>query len=65
MENQEIRSLKSEQDEQLAVLSDELNEQKALLSSLREQLEAKEAIAEMKQAKANSFLGSREDCVLQ
>uniref|UniRef100_K3W833 GB1/RHD3-type G domain-containing protein n=1 Tax=Globisporangium ultimum (strain ATCC 200006 / CBS 805.95 / DAOM BR144) TaxID=431595 RepID=K3W833_GLOUD len=62
---QTIRSMKSEQDEELAVFTDELNEKKALLSSLREQLEAKEAIAEMKKAKANSFFGNKEDCVLQ
>ncbi|TMW60915.1 hypothetical protein Poli38472_000957 [Pythium oligandrum] len=64
---QDIRKAKDQHDEELSALQDQLNEKKALLASLRERLETKEAMAMMKKNKRNTTLngGGNEDCVLQ
>ncbi|RLN93015.1 hypothetical protein BBJ28_00012595 [Nothophytophthora sp. Chile5] len=60
----EIRDLKSQLDEELSALQSEVDDKQALLSALREQLEAKEAEAARKKAKASQFFGG-EECAVQ
>ncbi|KAE8904235.1 hypothetical protein PF005_g15084 [Phytophthora fragariae] len=60
----DIRALKNEQEDELAVLHRKLEEKKAVVASLRQQLEEKEASAARKQAKANQLFGG-EECVVQ
>ncbi|GLE11714.1 hypothetical protein PINS_up024301 [Pythium insidiosum] len=58
---QDIRKQKEQQDEELLALQDQLSDKKALLASLRERVEAKEALAAMKKNKPR---GGKEDCVV-
>ncbi|KAJ0401444.1 hypothetical protein P43SY_001012 [Pythium insidiosum] len=58
---QDIRKQKEQQDEELLALQDQLSDKKALLASLRERVEAKEALAAMKKNKPR---GGKDDCIV-
>jgi hypothetical protein len=58
---QDIRDLKSEQEDEISALQSELDDKKALVASLREKLDEKKAAAARKNAR--TFGG--EECVIQ
>lgn len=60
----DIRTLKTQQEEEIGALQSELDEKKARVALLREQLEQKEAEAARKKAKANQLF-SGEECLVQ
>ncbi|KAL4171714.1 hypothetical protein KRP22_009804 [Phytophthora ramorum] len=61
---QDIRALKSEQENELGALQSDLEEKKALVASLHEQLGQKEAESARRKAKASQLFGG-EECVIQ
>uniref|UniRef100_H3GES9 GB1/RHD3-type G domain-containing protein n=1 Tax=Phytophthora ramorum TaxID=164328 RepID=H3GES9_PHYRM len=60
----DIRALKSEQENELGALQSDLEEKKALVASLHEQLGQKEAESARRKAKASQLFGG-EECVIQ